>query len=97
MNAWKTRTMNESWKILYTKQGLKDKKTAISAGFEDKVKELIEILKENPYTPYPPYEKLVGDLKGMLSRRINRQHRLVYAVYEAEHTVKIISMWEHYE
>ncbi|WP_204245102.1 Txe/YoeB family addiction module toxin [Cloacibacillus sp. An23] len=89
--------MNEPWKVVYTKQGLKDKRTAISAGFGDKVKELIGILKENPYKPYPPYEKLVGDLKGMLSRRINRQHRLVYAVYEAEHTVKVISMWEHYE
>ena len=94
MSVWKTLKMNELWKVVYTKRGLKDKNTAKAAGFGDKVKELIETLKEDPY---PSYEKLVGDLKGLYSRRINRQHRVVYEVYEAERIVKVVSMWEHYE
>ena len=90
--------MNESeWKILYTKQGLKDKKTACESGFRDKINSLIKILKSNPFEPYPPYEKLVGDLSGAYSRRINREHRLVYAVYKDERVVKIISVWLHYD
>ena len=89
--------MNDIWKILYTKQGLKDKKTAIAAGYGGKISELITLLKHNPFEPYPPYEKLVGDLKGDYSRRINIQHRLVYQVYPEVRTVKILSMWEHYE
>ncbi len=89
--------MNEPWKILYTKQGLKDKKTAIAAGCGEKITELIALLKRNPFEPYPPYEKLVGDLKGDYSRRINIRHRLVYQVYTDERAVKILSMWEHYE
>lgn len=79
--------MNELWKLLYAKQGLKDKKTAIAAA----------TVKSNPFEPYPPFEKLVGDLKGNYSRRINIQHRLVYQVYVDERTVKILSMWEHNE
>lgn len=88
---------NLPWKIVYTKQGLKDKKIAIQVGFGEKIKSILELLKENPFTDYPPYEKLVGDLSGSYSRRMNRQHRVVYQVYTNERTVKIISMWLHYE
>jgi len=88
--------MSEPYKILYTKQALKDKRIAYEAGFSDKIKSILEILKENPFADYPPYEKLVGDLTGAYSRRMNRQHRVVYEVYQKEHLVKIISMWLHY-
>lgn len=67
-----------------------------SIGLSEKVKRLIEVIKENPYQNPPPYEKLVGDLQGAYSRRINIQHRLVYQVYEKEKTIKIISIWSHY-
>ncbi len=90
--------MNGSeWKLVYTRQGLKDKKRACESGFETKVKSLIELVKNDPYAEYPPYEKLRGDLSGAYSRRINRQHRLVYQVYEQERTVKVISLWTHYK
>jgi len=85
------------WKIVYTKPGLKDKQTAIEAGFGNKIKSILEILRENPFADYPPFEKLIGDLSGAYSRRINRQHRLVYQVYKEEKTVKVISMWLHYD
>jgi len=88
---------NEQWKIIYTKPGLKDKKTAIEAGFGDKIKSLLEILREKPFTDYPLFEKLIGDLNGVYSRRINPQHRVVYQVYKEEKIVKIISMWLHYD
>jgi len=88
--------MSEPYKILYTKQALRDKRTAYEAGFSDKIKSILEILKENPFANYPPYEKLVGDLIGAYSRRMSRQHRVVYEVYRKEHIVKIISMWLHY-
>lgn len=68
-----------------------------SIGLSEKVKRLIEVIKENPYQNPPPYEKLVGYLQGAYSRRINIQHRLVYQVYEKEKTIKIISIWSHYE
>lgn len=84
------------WKILYTSDALKDKKKAFEAGFKDKINDLLEILKENPYTTYPPCE-LIGNYAGAYSRRINRQHRLVYSVYKDEKIVKVISMWTHYE
>ncbi|BBB91433.1 MAG TPA: Txe/YoeB family addiction module toxin [Methylomusa anaerophila] len=87
--------MDEPWKILYTKDALKDKRKAYKAGFQDKIERLLSLLKENPYTP--PYEKLVGNFSGAYSRRINIQHRLVYSVHETEKVVKIISMWHHYE
>ncbi|MBC7766087.1 MAG: Txe/YoeB family addiction module toxin [Hyphomonadaceae bacterium] len=89
--------MHEQYKILYTKQGLKDKKTAQQAGFGDKINSLLKLLALNPYEPYPPFEKLVGDLNGAFSRRNNSQHRLVYQVYKQEKVVKIISSWTHYE
>ena len=85
------------YKLVYTKQGLKEKKHAIQAGFKDKIDSLVELLKENPYEDYPPFEKLLGNMKGAYSRRINRQHRLVYMVYEKEKIVKVISVWTHYE
>ncbi|HSV32105.1 MAG TPA: Txe/YoeB family addiction module toxin [Atribacteraceae bacterium] len=88
---------SKPWKIVYTKQGLKDKSTACKAGFSDKINTLLETVQNNPHTEYPPFEKLVGDLSGACSRRINRQHRFVYQVYEEKHTVKVISMWTHYE
>lgn len=89
--------INAEWKIVYTQDALKDKKTAYEAGFKDKITRLLELIKKDPFTPYPPYEKLVGNLWGAYSRRINRQHRLVYFVCKGKKTVKIISMWEHYE
>lgn len=85
--------MNEvEWKIVYTKQGLKDKRVACGAGFSNKIKDLLEIARVNPFEEYPPYEKLIGDLKGAYSKRINHQHRYVYQVYKEEHTIKVISM-----
>ena len=86
-----------SWKILYTKDALKDKRKAYEAGFSKKAEQLLSIILENPFTPYPPYEKLIGDLDGMYSRRINHQHRLVYMVYGEEKIVKIVSFWTHYD
>lgn len=86
-----------NWKIVYTKQAQKDAKKIASANLKDKTIELIEILRKNPYQSPPPYEKLVGDLTGACSRRINIQHRLVYQILEKEKIVKIIGMWTHYE
>lgn len=96
MTAWKT-TMNSQWKIVYTKDALKDKRIACESGFKKTIESLLEIMRNDPYAPYPPYEKLIGDLLGLYSRRINKQHRIVYQVYNPERTVKIISMWQHYE
>jgi len=89
--------VNKTWKILYTKQGLKYKQKAIENGFGQQIVKLLELVKENPFSNYPPYEKLIGDLIGAYSRRINRQHRFVYQVYSEEYIVKVISMWTHYE
>lgn len=83
--------------IVLTKQAQKDAKKLESCNLDKKVKELLKIIKENPYQTPPPYEKLVGDLKGFYSRRINIQHRLVYEVYENEKTIKVLRMWTHYE
>ncbi|MBU1099144.1 MAG: Txe/YoeB family addiction module toxin [Bacteroidetes bacterium] len=85
------------YKIVYTKQAQKDAKKISSTELKDKVIELIRVIEQNPFQASPPYEKLVGDLSGAISRRINIQHRLVYQVYEKEKTVKIIRMWTHYE
>ena len=85
------------YKIVYTKKVIKDIPKIKSIGATDKVKRLIEVIKENPFQNPPPYEKLVGYLQGAYSRRINIQHRLVYQVLEKEKTVKIISIWSHYE
>lgn len=83
--------------ILYTKIAIKDIEKLKSAQLEDKAKDLIRLIKENPFTTPPRQEKLVGDLKGLYSRRINKKHRLVYEVFEEEKIIKILSLWTHYE
>ena len=85
------------WTIYYTRQAKKDAKKLSASGLKNKAKELLEIVAENPYQNPPTYEKLVGDLNGAYSRRINIQHRLVYQVIEDEKAVKILRMWTHYE
>lgn len=85
------------YKIFYTKKAIKDIEKIKSAKLEKISKNLINIIKENPYQNPPSYEKLVGDLKGLYSRRINLKHRLVYEVIEEEKAIKIISLWTHYE
>ena len=85
------------YKIVYTKDSIKDIEKLKGANLNKKVLALIEIIKNNPFQTPPPYEKLVGDLQGLYSRRINIKHRLVYQVFESVQTVKIISMWTHYE
>ncbi len=86
-----------NYKIVYTKQAVKEIEFLKSSGYDTKAKRLIDIIRQNPFQNPPPYEKLVGDLNGMYSRRINIQHRLVYEVIKDTHTVKIISLWKHYE
>lgn len=86
-----------SWKIAYTKQAQKDAKKLVSVGLKQKAEKLLEILKANPFKNPPDYEKLVGDLAGAYSGRINIQHRLIYQVYQKEKVVKVIRMWAHYE
>ena len=85
------------WELRYTNQAKKDAKKLASSGLKSKAQELLEIVSNNPYQNPPPYEKLVGDLAGAYSRRINIQHRLVYQVIEQENIVKILRMWTHYE
>ncbi len=85
------------WKIVFTKKAQKDAEKLVSSGLKAKTENLLNILKQNPYTSPPPFEKLSGDLTGVYSRRINIQHRLVYQIYEEEKTVKILRMWTHYE
>lgn len=85
------------YKIEYTKQAVKDVELIKAAKLDNKVKNLIEILRNNPFEKYPPYEKLIGDLLGAYSRRINIHHRLVYMVFEKEKIVRILRMWTHYE
>ena len=85
------------WKLVFTKQAQKDAKKISSFGLKNKVEELLKILKNNPFQTPPSYEKLVGDLLGAYSRRINIQHRIVYQIYEDIKTVKVIRMWSHYE
>ena len=86
-----------SWRIVFTKQVQKDAKKVSASGLRSKAEKLIKILRDNPYQAPPPYEKLVGDLAGAYSRRINIQHRLVYQIIEDEKTVTIIRMWTHCE
>jgi toxin YoeB len=85
------------WKLVYTAQARKDAKKLATCGLKPKAERLLNILKTNPYQVPPPFEKLVGDLIGACSRRINIQHRLVYQVLDGIKTVKIIRMWAHYE
>jgi toxin YoeB len=86
-----------TWKLVYTSQARKDAKKLASAGLKSKAERLLAVLAENPYQTPPRFEKLVGDLAGVCSRRINIQHRLVYQVLDGIKTVKIIRMWTHYE
>lgn len=85
------------YKIVFTKQAMKDRRLIAQAGLERRARALLAVLSENPFQTPPPYEKLVGNLSGFYSRRINVQHRLVYSVHEQEQTVKILRMWTHYE
>lgn len=85
-----------SWTLVYTKQAQKDAKKIATSGLKPKAKALLEIIQENSFQNPPPFEKLVGDLSGAYSRRINIQHRLVYQVYQHERTIKVIRMWTHY-
>lgn len=86
-----------SWQLVYTKHAQKDAEKLTSAGLKEKTKSLLAILSVNPFQNPPTYEKLVGDLTGAYSRRINIQHRLVYQVIEEHHVIKILRMWSHYE
>jgi len=86
-----------SWRIVFTKKAQKDAKKLSAANLKAKAEAIIQILREDPYQVPPPYEKLVGDLAGAYSRRINIQHRIVYQVLDDENTIKIIRMWTHYE
>jgi Txe/YoeB family toxin of toxin-antitoxin system len=86
-----------SWRLVYTKQAQKDAKKLASSGLKPKAQELLTILAEDPFQRPPPFERLVGDLAGACSRRINIQHRLVYQVLEEERVVKVLRLWSHYE
>jgi toxin YoeB len=85
------------WNLAYSKYALKDAKKLSAAGLKDKAQVLLDILKKDPFQNPPPYEKLVGDLKGAYSRRINIQHRLVYEIFLKEKIVRVLRMWTHYE
>jgi len=86
-----------SWRLVYTKQAKKDAKKLSRSGLKPRTERLLSILKEDPYRTPPPYERLVGDLAGACSRRINIQHRIVYQILDDINTVKVIRMWTHYE
>jgi len=86
-----------SWSLVFAKHAQKDAQKLAASGLKPKALELLAVVRANPFQNLPPYEKLVGDLAGAYSRRINIQHRLVYQVLEAEHTVKVLRMWSHYE
>ena len=85
------------WRVVFTKQAQKDAKKLASSGLKEKAAALVEILQENPFQVPPPYERLIGDLSGAYSRRINIQHRLVYQVLNEEKIIKVLRMWTHYE
>jgi len=86
-----------SWAFRYTRQAQKDAKKLSASGLKKKAERLLDVIKQNPYQNPLPHEKLVGDLSGAYSRRINIQHRLVYQLYEEERMIKIIRLWTHYE
>ncbi len=85
------------WQLYYTKQAQKDARKLVSSGLKNKAQELLAVIEADPYQNPPPYEKLVGDLSGAYSRRINIQHRLVYQVLEKEKSIKVLRLWSHYE
>lgn len=86
-----------TWEIVYTRQAQKDARKLASSGLKNKAKSLLDIIQKDSHQNPPPYEKLVGDLSGAYSRRINIQHRLVYQIYEKEKIIKVIRLWTHYE
>jgi toxin YoeB len=86
-----------SWRLVFTKQAQKDAKKIAQSGLKSQTNRLLDLLREDPFINPPPYEKLMGDLTGAYSRRINIQHRLIYQILKDIHTVKIIRMWTHYE
>ena len=86
-----------SWEIVFTSQARKDAKKIKTSNLRNKVEPLLEVLRNNPFSESPPYEKLIGDLEGAYSRRINIQHRMVYQVLKKNKIVKVIRMWTHYE
>ena len=85
------------WKVVFTKQAQKDAKKISKSKLKEKAQALIELLRDDPYSSQPSYEKLVGDLLGFYSRRINIQHRLIYEIFDDERVVKVVRMWTHYE
>lgn len=85
------------WQLVFAKQAQKDAQKLSAAGLKNKAQELLQIIEANPYQNPPPYEKLVGDLSGAYSRRINIQHRLVYQVLSEEKIIKVLRLWTHYE
>jgi toxin YoeB len=86
-----------SWQVVYAKAAVKDAKKLAAAGLKAKAQALLEVLAADPFQNPPPYEKLVGDLEGAYSRRINIQHRLVYEVFKKQRIVRVLRMWTHYE
>ena len=86
-----------TWELVYAKQALKDAKKLAASGLKIKAQGLLEVLASDPFQNPPPFERLVGDLAGAYSRRINIQHRIVYEVFAAEKTVRVLRMWTHYE
>jgi len=85
------------WKLVYTPQARKDAKKLARSGLKEQAQEILDLLAKNPFEPYPPYEKLVGDLSGAFSRRINIQHRVVYQVLKKDRIIKVLRLWTHYE
>ncbi len=86
-----------SWEVVFAKQALKDAKKLAASGLKPKAQELLELLASDPLQIPPPFEKLVGDLAGAYSRRINIQHRMVYEIFPNERVVRVLRMWTHYE
>lgn len=86
-----------SWQVIFAKQALKDAKKLAASGLKPKAQELLAVIANDPLQNPPPFEKLVGDLAGVYSRRINIQHRLVYEIFKEEKTVRVLRMWTHYE
>lgn len=86
-----------NWEIVYAKQAMKDAKKLAASGLKPRAQELLAVLAHDPFRNPPPFEKLVGDLAGAYSRRINIQHRIVYEVFTEEKTVRVLRMWTHYE
>ena len=86
-----------NWRLVYAKQAIKDAKKLAASGLKPRAEELLALIARDPFQNPPPYEKLVGDLAGAYSRRINIQHRIVYEVFSKERTVRVLRMWTHYE